>query len=301
MEFPGVVALDRVSFCVSSGSIHGFLGPNGSGKTTSINIISGLLTPTAGEVILAPAGQGAKGIGLLPETPPLYPTMTVEQYLQFVANLYLTRKESTKAVEQTIDECGLRDCRKRIIAPLSKGYKQRVGIAQALIYSPAIVILDEPTVGLDPHSIDQIRALILSLKDRCTVILSSHNLNEVERLCDQVTILNQGSVVASGEMQEIKQNFKTTHQVVAQVKQWNQELSEELNQTLPNCQVLEYQQSAGRYQVTVSFDGSEQELSQLSLQLANRGQALFKIQEEEMSLEQIFKQATTQSGSRGGN
>jgi ABC-2 type transport system ATP-binding protein len=297
MEFPGVVALNSVNFSVAKGSVHGFLGPNGSGKTTTIKIISGLLRPTAGSVIWPAGVPPANGIGVLPETPPLYAQMRVQKYLEFVAALYLPRQQRKSEVTRAMEECGLSDCGHRVIAPLSKGYKQRIGIAQAIIFSPDLVILDEPTVGLDPHSISQVRELITNLKKRCTVILSSHNLSEVERICDQVTILNRGAVVTSGQIEEIKHRFQGSHQVVAQVKTWSEVLSRTLCLKLPNCKVLNYRHEAGRYEVRVSFDGSERELTKLSSLLVEIGEALFQIQEDDVDLEQIFQHATGDSGS----
>ena len=197
------VALDNVSFEVEKGHIYGLLGPNGAGKSTTMNIVTGYLAPTSGEVsinghILGKETREAKKcIGYLPELPPLYPDMMVREYLNFVASIKNVPKADRKAeVESAIEKTGLTDVAGRLIRNLSKGYKQRVGIAQAILGSPEIIILDEPTVGLDPQQIIEIRELIRSFKDSHTVILSSHILSEIAAVCDDVLMIAHGKVVA---------------------------------------------------------------------------------------------------------
>jgi len=181
-EYPGRVALSDVSFKVKKGSIHGFLGPNGAGKTTTMKILNGLVVPTTGQFEISGS------IGFLPENPPLYGNMTVDEYLSFVFSIYekntsLRSNEIQKRIDSVKEKCGLMNVSNRLIENLSKGYKQRVGIAQALVHSPEIIILDEPTVGLDPVAIVEIRNLIQSLKGSHTILFSSHQLHEVELLC----------------------------------------------------------------------------------------------------------------------
>jgi ABC-2 type transport system ATP-binding protein len=201
--YGNTVALDTVSFEVEDGHIYGLLGPNGAGKSTTMNIITGYLAPTQGEVCIDGYVLGKdtlkakKCIGYLPENPPLYPDMFVREYLNFVASLkQIPAKERIDEVQSVIDKTGLKDVSERLIKNLSKGYKQRVGIAQAIMGSPKVIILDEPTVGLDPQQIIEIRELIRSLKENHTVILSSHILSEIATVCDDVLMISHGRVVA---------------------------------------------------------------------------------------------------------
>lgn len=198
------VAVDDLSLTVESGKIYGFLGPNGAGKSTTMNMITGYLGVTSGSIIinghdiLAEPEEAKKCIGYLPEIPPLYVDMTVMEYLQFVAELKkLPKEERSEAIEKAMELTKLMDVKGRMIKNLSKGYKQRVGLAQAVLGFPEIIILDEPTVGLDPVQIIEIRDLIKELGKEHTVILSSHILSEIQAVCDYVFIISNGKLVAS--------------------------------------------------------------------------------------------------------
>ena len=196
-------AVNDLSFQVEKGQIYGFLGPNGAGKSTTMNIITGYLAPTAGEVkvdghdIMKEPEEAKRCIGYLPEMPPVYPDMTVQEYLRFAAELKgIPSKEREDRMEEAMKMTRVLDMRGRLIRNLSKGYKQRVGLAQALLGSPEVLILDEPTVGLDPKQIIEIRDLIKSLKNKHTIILSSHILSEVSAVCDKILIISKGKLVA---------------------------------------------------------------------------------------------------------
>lgn len=198
------LAVDHLSFKIEQGKVYGFLGPNGAGKTTTMNIMTGYLGATEGEVlinghdILKEPEEAKKHIGYLPELPPLYTEMTVDEYLDFAAELKRIPREKRKAsVEEVLELAKLIDVRSRLIRNLSKGYRQRVGLAQAVLGFPDIVILDEPTVGLDPKQIIEIRELIRTLAKEHTVILSSHILAEVREVCDYIMIISKGKLVAS--------------------------------------------------------------------------------------------------------
>jgi ABC-2 type transport system ATP-binding protein len=212
-EYPGRVAVADISFEVQKGSIHGFLGPNGAGKTTTMKMIAGLLPPTAGTVTLFgdkvdPHNHQLKNqLGLLPENPPLYLDMTVEKYLSFVAKLHQV-KDIKNQVSRVIEELSLEEVRKRLIGNLSKGYKQRVGLAQAIVYDAPFLILDEPTNGLDPQSVVELREFIKKLSSQKTILFSSHVLSEVEQLCDHITIIHHGKIRASGDLKEIHRRFR---------------------------------------------------------------------------------------------
>lgn len=197
------VAVDHLSFTIESGQIYGFLGPNGAGKSTTMNIMTGYLGATEGEVlingcdILEEPEQAKHFIGYLPELPPLYMDMTVDEYLEFAARLKkIPKLERKEAVRKAKETAKIEDVSKRLIKNLSKGYKQRVGLAQAVLGFPEIIILDEPTVGLDPKQIIEIRDLIKSLKNKHTIILSSHILSEVSAVCDKILIISKGKLVA---------------------------------------------------------------------------------------------------------
>lgn len=204
------VAVDDISFHVKKGHIYGLLGPNGAGKSTTMNIITGYIAPTLGNITInghelgKETLQAKKCIGYLPEIPPLYPDMYVKEYLNFVAKLKKTPKNTrNEEIETVMKQTGLTQVSGRLIKNLSKGYKQRVGIAQALLGNPEIVILDEPTVGLDPEQIIEIRSLIKSLKEKHTVILSSHILSEISAVCDEVLMIAKGKVVAMDTTENI--------------------------------------------------------------------------------------------------
>lgn len=213
-------AVDHLSFKIEKGKIYGFLGPNGAGKSTTMNMITGYIASTEGTVtidghdILDEPEQAKKCIGYLPEIPPVYGDMKVLEYLQFVAELKKIDKHSRNAdIKQVMDLTKLHDVKARLIKNLSKGYRQRVGLAQALIGMPEIIILDEPTVGLDPKQIIEIRDLILSLKDKHTVILSSHILQEISAVCDHVFIISKGNLVASDSMEHLESRMSGAQQL----------------------------------------------------------------------------------------
>ena len=209
-KYGGHLAVDDVSFTVEDGQIYGLLGPNGAGKSTIMNILTGYLSATSGQVTVAghplpeEADEAKACVGYLPEQPPLYPEMTVGEYLNFVAELKkVPRAQRKEQVLRAARRTGLEKVLPRLIRSLSKGYKQRVGIAQALLGSPKIIILDEPTVGLDPAQVIEMRKLIRELGKAHTVILSSHILSEVQAVCQQVLILSKGKLAASGTLQEL--------------------------------------------------------------------------------------------------
>lgn len=219
-KYGGHLAVDDVSFTVEDGQIYGLLGPNGAGKSTIMNILTGYLSATSGQVTVAghplpeEADEAKACVGYLPEQPPLYPEMTVGEYLNFVAELKkVTRAQRKEQVLRAARRTGLEKVLPRLIRSLSKGYKQRVGIAQALLGSPKIIILDEPTVGLDPAQVIEMRKLIRELGKAHTVILSSHILSEVQAVCQQVLILSKGKLAASGTLQELTADGRSLEEV----------------------------------------------------------------------------------------
>lgn len=219
-QYGNHLAVDDVSFTVADGQICGLLGPNGAGKSTIMNILTGYLSATSGQVTVAghplpEEADAAKAcVGYLPEQPPLYPEMTVQEYLTFAAELKGVKKaERKEQVCRAARRTGLETVLPRLIRSLSKGYKQRVGIAQALLGSPRLIILDEPTVGLDPAQVIEIRKLIRELGRAHTVILSSHILSEVQAVCQQILILSKGHLAAAGSLEELAADGKSLEEV----------------------------------------------------------------------------------------
>ena len=219
-QYGNHLAVDDVSFTVADGQICGLLGPNGAGKSTIMNILTGYLSATSGQVMVAghplpEEADAAKAcVGYLPEQPPLYPEMTVQEYLTFAAELKGVKKaERKEQVYRAARRTGVETVLPRLIRSLSKGYKQRVGIAQALLGSPRLIILDEPTVGLDPAQVIEIRKLIRELGRAHTVILSSHILSEVQAVCQQILILSKGHLAAAGSLEELTADGKSLEKV----------------------------------------------------------------------------------------
>src|SRR5690242_10198936 len=217
-------AVDQISFEIQKGQIVGFLGPNGAGKTTTMRMLTCFLPPTAGTAtvagfdVLEEPMEVKKRIGYLPETPPLYPEMRTGEYLEFVGKLKgLSNPELGKRVDYVCDRCAVADVRDRLLSKLSKGYRQRVGLAQAIIHNPDVLILDEPTAGLDPKQINETRDLIKGLAGDHTIILSTHILPEVEQTCQQVIIINQGKLVATDSVRNLQARARGAESVLVEV------------------------------------------------------------------------------------
>jgi ABC-2 type transport system ATP-binding protein len=218
-RFGDLIAIRDISFTAANGQILGFLGPNGAGKTTTMRVITGFMPATSGTVKVAgydifdDSYEVRKRIGYLPESPPLYGDMTVTSYLRFVGRIRgIAKAELSDSVDRVLHTCGLADVTERVVGHLSKGFRQRVGLAQALIHNPSVLVLDEPTIGLDPRQILEIRTLIKELSGQRTVILSTHILPEVAQLCEKVVIINEGRIAVEGVLAELTQG-KTLEQV----------------------------------------------------------------------------------------
>jgi len=217
-------AVDHISFTVEKGQIVGFLGPNGAGKTTTMRMLTGFLPPTAGRATVAGFDvldkplEVKRRIGYLPETPPLYLEMRTTEYLEFVGRIKgLRTPELAQRVNYVLDRCAVADVRDKVIGKLSKGYRQRVGLAQAIIHNPDVLILDEPTAGLDPKQINETRDLIRSLAGDHTIILSTHILPEVEQTCEQVIIINKGKLVATDSVSNLQSRARGTSSVLVEI------------------------------------------------------------------------------------
>lgn len=223
-RYDNTIALSEISFDVQPGEIMGFLGPNGAGKTTTLRILTGILSPTSGKVeingldVTTHSIQVRKNIGYLPEQAALYPELRVQEYLDYRAQIKGVESSSRKTfVDQALEQCALIDVRRKLIGRLSKGYRQRVALADSLVAQPKILILDEPTVGLDPHQIRQIRGLITKLGESTTILLSTHILPEVEMTCHRVAIINRGVIVAVDTPQQLRNRLQSTRIIRVQL------------------------------------------------------------------------------------
>jgi ABC-2 type transport system ATP-binding protein len=227
-RYGDLVAVDDVSFSIGAGEVVGFLGPNGAGKTTTMRMLTGFLPPTDGSAAIAghdifdEALQARRSIGYLPESPPLYPEMTVRSYVDYVARIKdVPRAGRRAAVDRALERCGLSEVRERVIGTLSKGFRQRVGIAQAIVHDPPVLILDEPTVGLDPIQIGEIRGLIADLsrgeggETQHTIVLSSHMLYDVKAICSRVIMINQGRKTVDAPVAELTSGGRSLEELFA--------------------------------------------------------------------------------------
>lgn len=292
--------INHLSFTVEKGQIYGFLGPNGAGKSTTMNIMTGYIAANSGTVkingfdILKEPEKAKQCIGYLPEVPPLYTDMTVREYLLFVAELKkVPKKERKSHVEEIVEKTQIKDVRDRLIRNISKGYKQRVGLAQALIGDPEVLILDEPMVGLDPKQIIEMRTLIKSLAKDHTVILSSHILSEVSAVCDHIMIISNGMLMASGSPQELQEMMRgrTELEIVAIGTKGH---AEDVLKKIDGIASYEVEpgEDTDSVRILVQADGEKDMRKALSLALAEAGLAILSMNRIEKSLEDIFLELT---------
>lgn len=292
-------AVNDLSFTVEKGQIYGFLGPNGAGKTTTMNIITGYIASTEGEVlinghnILEEPEAAKKHIGYLPELPPLYFEMTVIEYLKFAAELKkIAKTERAKMIEEVMELVKIADVKGRLIKNLSKGYKQRVGLAQAILGYPEIIIMDEPTVGLDPKQIIEIRDLIKELSEKHTVILSSHILSEVSAVCDNVMIISEGKLVASDTPENLTKHASGSNVLSISVKAAQDEMEAIIN-NIDDLGEVTYQQGENDIlDIQISTQGQLDIREQLFYLCAEHKKPILQMQLNTLSLEDIFLKLT---------
>ena len=294
------VAVDHLNFTVEKGKIYGFLGPNGAGKSTTMNMITGYIASTEGDIlidghnILEEPEKAKKCIGYLPELPPLYQDMTVLEYLKFVGELKsIPKGEIDRNISEVMSTTKLEEMKYRLIKNLSKGYKQRVGLAQALLGYPEIIILDEPTVGLDPKQIIEIRDLIKSLGEKHTVILSSHILSEVSAVCDYVLIIDHGKLVASDSPENLSKVMTGANSLELTVKGPEEEIRKALD-IVDNIEELIYHESMVKdsYDFTVKIAGDQDVRENIFFALAEAKYPILKMQSTNMTLEEVFLKLT---------
>ena len=285
-------ALDNVSFQIKKGELVGFLGPNGAGKSTMMKIITGYLPYDSGEVIVNDQRISSnnnleikKCIGYLPEQNPLYTDLYIKEFLEITAGFYKLKNRKQR-IQEMIDLTGLGDEKHKKIRALSKGYRQRVGLAQALIHDPSILILDEPTTGLDPNQLEEIRELIRQVGKEKTVILSSHIMQEVEAVCNRVVIIKKGQIVADGDITQVKGESLKHNQII--ITEFNTIVSEK--QLLSIDGVKNISRNGSLWEIESKFD---QDIRPAIFQFAvNNNLTLLTLQEKQKNLENVFQELT---------
>jgi ABC-2 type transport system ATP-binding protein len=301
-SYGSVIAVDHVSFTVNKGEILGFLGPNGAGKTTTMRILTGYMPATSGTARIAgfdvfdDSLEVRRHIGYLPEAPPVYPDMTVGSYLDCVARIKNVPSERrAERVADAMRKTNIEDKRDQLIKRLSRGYKQRVGLAQALVHDPDVIILDEPTVGLDPKQIIEVRHLIKGLAGNHTIILSTHILPEVSMTCDRVVIINKGKIAAVDTPENLTAQLKGGQKIRVEVQAPERSLQELLAQ-IPGVSrtQVEAAHANGHVTATVEAAAGKDVRSQIAAGVVQKGWPLFELRGVSLSLEDIFLQLTTE-------
>jgi ABC-2 type transport system ATP-binding protein len=303
-RYARTTAVDHISFEVAKGQIVGFLGPNGAGKTTTMRILTCFLPPSAGTAtvagfdVLEQPLEVKRRIGYLPETPPIYPEMETAEYLRFVGKLKGLRGENLqKRVDYVCGRCAIADVKTKLLGKLSKGYRQRVGLAQAIIHNPDVLILDEPTAGLDPKQINETRDLIKALAGEHTIILSTHILPEVEQTCEQVIIINQGKLVATDSVRNLQARARGAESIVVEVAGRNGNLEapivqHKLEQVSGVSRVHCKEQVDSRFLFEVESQKGRLVRGDLARAVVESGWDLNELRPSAMSLEEIFLQLT---------
>ncbi|BCN29815.1 ABC transporter ATP-binding protein [Anaeromicropila herbilytica] len=301
------LAVDHLSFTVEKGQILGFLGPNGAGKSTTMNMLTGYISATEGNVIIDghdifdEPEEAKKSIGYLPEIPPLYPDMTVREYLKFVADIKNVKKnEQEKMIEDIMKLIQIKDVSERLIKHLSKGYKQRVGLAQAIMGYPEVIILDEPTVGLDPKQIIEIRDLIKTLSKKHTVILSSHILSEISAVCDIVMIINKGKLVVTDTPENLSNHMEGANGLFLTVK-GNKDTVYDVISSIPKVTKIHYEDSEEANTVSLTVYSKEHEdiREAVFYALSEAKCPIYDMHSTKMSLENIFLELTGKNDKGG--
>jgi ABC-2 type transport system ATP-binding protein len=294
-------AVDHISFAVNKGEILGFLGPNGAGKTTTMRMLTSFMPATSGTARIAGFDvfdnslEVRRHIGYLPENPPVYPDMTVESYLDFVARIKgVPAEKRAQRVTDALEKTNITDKRDELIKRLSRGYKQRVGLAQALVHDPDVIILDEPTVGLDPKQIIEVRHLIKNLAGNHTIVLSTHILPEVSMTCDRVVIINKGKIAAVDTPQNLTSQLKGGQRIRVEVQASEQPLREVLAQ-IPGASRVQIEAAplTGHVLATIEAAEGKDIRSAIAARIVEKGWPLFELKGVSLSLEDIFLELTT--------
>ncbi len=293
-------AVDNISFTANESEILGFLGPNGAGKSTTMNILTGYLSSSGGQAlingvdILEDPVTAKKDIGYLPELPPLYLDMTVMEYLNFVYDLKKCKMPRRSHLNEICGLVKITDVKNRVIRNLSKGYKQRVGLAQALVGNPKVLILDEPTVGLDPKQIIEIRTLIKKLGKNHTVILSSHILSEVQAVCDRIVVIDKGKLVANDTTENLSHNLSADHKLIVQIEGPAKEV-QSLLKGIPDMMEVHINRTVDKTVTEYSLNAKEgcDIRREIFKRMAERSYPILLMRSSELTLEEIFLKLTT--------
>ncbi len=299
-KYNDFIAVNNISFKIEDGEVVGFLGPNGAGKSTTMNMITGFIEPTAGKIIVngfdinQKAKQAKKQIGYMPENVPLYLELTVSEFISYMADLKLVkRKEKKDEIARVLKATGLEEVKGKLIRNLSRGYRQRVSLAGALVGNPPILILDEPTVGLDPIQVKEIRTLIKELGKKHTILISSHILAEISQMCNKVIIINKGKIIRTDNMENIEEEAESDEtEVTLTVEENNTKLSEIKNEikTITSIELIEEKETEKVY--SLKYIGSEDIRKQLFKKCVDKDITIIEMKKKEISLEDAFLKIT---------
>lgn len=295
-EYGTLKAIDNVSFSIQKGDVVGFLGPNGAGKSTTMKIVTGFMAPSSGSASIAGFDvfenpiEVKKRIGYLPETPPVYSDLYVSEYLRYVAQLKKVPKEKINTfVDRAIEKTNLGSVRNRLIHHLSKGFKQRVGIAQAIVSDPEVLILDEPTVGLDPKQVAEIRDLIRELKGQHTIVLSTHILPEVQATCEKVVIISRGKIVAQDTIDNLSKLEKGQGRIFVRLRK---EVSDLKSVIAGIDDVMSVDPGATKKEWRIDFKGDDETIEKVSAKIVTNGLGLIELTPSKVDLEDVFLKLT---------
>ena len=295
-KYGNFIAVDNISFTINDGEIVGLLGPNGAGKSTTMNMITGFIEQTEGTITvnnfdtIKQAKKAKKCIGYMPENVPLYMDMTVKEFVNFMAELkYVPKKERKININKTLENTGLLEVQNKLIRNLSRGFKQRVSMAGALVSNPSVLILDEPTVGLDPKQITEIRSLIKSLSKEHTVIISSHILSEISQLCEKVIIINNGKIIAEDTPKNLEEKSKDTSSVIVTVEDTNNKMKNilEICDFISDCKLIKDNED-GTKQYLISSNDNKDIRKSIFETFAKESITIFELKQNEATLEDAF-------------
>ncbi len=300
-RYGGKLAVDNISFTANDGEILGFLGPNGAGKTTTMNIITGYLSASGGTALINGADilenpiEAKLNLGYLPEQPPLYLDMTIKEYLNFVYGLKRCKLPKKSHLGEIMELTGIADSEHHIIRNLSKGYRQRVGLAQALVGNPSALILDEPTVGLDPKQIIEIRDLIKRLGENHTVILSSHILSEIQAVCNRIVVIDHGRLIANDTAENLSRDLSVDHKLTVQIEGSTKEVEQLLKQ-IPDMGSVRFVRSVDKtvFEYELNPKSGKDVRREVFKRMASRNYPILMMRGSELTLEEIFLKLTTE-------